>query len=81
MSPNWWPTIPGDTAPNAGALGIIESLAIGGNLAFRDAYVAAGGKNATFKLLDNGIHDWPEWGAQLQQVKRDLLYTLGAKPA
>jgi diacylglycerol O-acyltransferase/trehalose O-mycolyltransferase len=60
-------------------VGLIEGQAIGGNLAFRDAYLAAGGKNATFNLPDNGIHNWPDWGAQLQQLKPDLQRTLGAK--
>jgi diacylglycerol O-acyltransferase / trehalose O-mycolyltransferase len=72
---------PGDTAANAGALSLIEGQAIGGNLAFRDAYGAAGGKNVTFNFPDNGIHDWREWGAQLQQLKPDLQRTLGAKPS
>lgn len=62
---------PGDTAPNAGALSIIESQAIGGNLAFFDAYVA-GGKNATFTFPDNGIHDWPEWGCTAATTRARL---------
>jgi diacylglycerol O-acyltransferase/trehalose O-mycolyltransferase len=72
---------PGDDSPNAGGLSIIEHQAIGGNVAFRDAYTAAGGNYATFNFPDNGIHNWPEWGAQLQQMKPDIQRTLGAKPS
>jgi diacylglycerol O-acyltransferase/trehalose O-mycolyltransferase len=69
----------GNGASNGAGSGIIESQAIGGNLAFRDAYLTAGGKNATFVFPDNGVHNWPDWGAQLQQLKPDLLHTLTAK--
>jgi hypothetical protein len=59
---------PGDDSPNAGGLSIIE-------------HQAAGGNYATFNFPDNGIHNWPEWGAQLQQMKPDIQRTLGAKPS
>jgi diacylglycerol O-acyltransferase/trehalose O-mycolyltransferase len=67
-----------DNAPNQGVLSLIESQALGGNIAFRDAYVAAGGKNGVFNFPDTGIHDWPEWGGQLQQMKPDIQRVLGA---
>jgi diacylglycerol O-acyltransferase/trehalose O-mycolyltransferase len=33
-----------------------------------------------FNFDDNGTHDWPYWGAQLQAMKGDLQSTLGATP-
>ncbi len=56
----------------------LENMLRDSNLAFRDAYVAAGGKNAAFNFPDNGTHDWAYWGAQLQAMKPDLQRTLGA---
>jgi diacylglycerol O-acyltransferase / trehalose O-mycolyltransferase / mycolyltransferase Ag85 len=68
-------------APNAGVLGLIEGFTRDGNLAFRDEYIAAGGTNGVFNFPDTGIHNWPEWGQELQQMKPDLQRVLGAKPA
>jgi diacylglycerol O-acyltransferase/trehalose O-mycolyltransferase len=65
-------------AANAGILGFLEGFARESNLAFRDRYIAAGGTNAVFNFPDNGIHNWPEWGQQLQQMKPDLQRVLGA---
>jgi diacylglycerol O-acyltransferase/trehalose O-mycolyltransferase len=69
---------PADSGDSAGS-GLLEGQAMGTNLAFRDAYVAAGGHNATFAFPDNGVHDWGAWGAQLQQLKPDLQHALGVK--
>ena len=48
---------------------------------FQQAYLAAGGKNATFNLPPNGLHAWEYWGQQLQQMKPDIQRTLGVKSA
>ena len=45
-----------------------------------DAYLAAGGNNATFNFPE-GIHAWGYAGAQLQQMKPDIQRVLGATPA
>jgi len=54
----------------------LESLAIGSNMRFQEAYVAAGGRNATFNFPPAGNHSWAYWGAQLQALKPDLIATL-----
>jgi diacylglycerol O-acyltransferase/trehalose O-mycolyltransferase len=51
----------------------LEGLTIRTNETFKDNYIAAGGKNGVFNFPDNGTHDWPYWGAQLQQMKPDLI--------
>ena len=66
-------------APIAG-LGFLEGFAIDSNYAFKDAYLAAGGRNGVFNF-GNGIHSWGYWGQQLQQMKPDLQRVLGAPPA
>jgi diacylglycerol O-acyltransferase/trehalose O-mycolyltransferase len=76
---------PGDLAPaatqaNPGA-GILEGLTLQSNQNFQQAYLAAGGKNATFNLPPNGLHAWEYWGQQLQQMKPDIQRTLGVKTA
>jgi diacylglycerol O-acyltransferase / trehalose O-mycolyltransferase len=78
---NGTPTDPNLASPNApiGGLGFLEGFAIDSNHAFADAYVAAGGRNATFNF-PAGIHSWGYWGQQLQQMKPDIQRTLGAKP-
>jgi diacylglycerol O-acyltransferase/trehalose O-mycolyltransferase len=68
----------GSTAPVAG-LGFLEGFAIGSNLAFRDRYVAAGGRNGVFDFPD-GTHSWGYWGQELQRMKPDLQRVLGAAP-
>ena len=65
-------------APIAG-LGFLEGFAIDSNHAFKDAYLAAGGRNGVFNFAD-GIHSWGYWGQQLQQMKPDLQRVLGATP-
>ena len=55
-----------------------ESLLRPSNIKIQDAYIAAGGNNATFNFPPYGVHSWAYWGAQLQQIKPDLQRTLGA---
>ncbi|MCV7359704.1 esterase family protein [Mycolicibacterium fluoranthenivorans] len=74
---------PGDLAPaaaqtNPGA-GILEGLTLQSNQSFQQAYLAAGGKNATFNLPPKGLHSWEYWGQQLQQMKPDIQRTLGVR--
>jgi len=54
-----------------------ESLLRPSNIKFQDAYIAAGGNNATFDFPPYGVHSWEYWGAQLQQMKPNLQRTLG----
>jgi diacylglycerol O-acyltransferase/trehalose O-mycolyltransferase len=51
----------------------LEGLTVRTNRTFQDNYIAAGGKNGVFNFPDSGTHDWPYWGAQLQQMKPDLI--------
>jgi diacylglycerol O-acyltransferase/trehalose O-mycolyltransferase len=51
----------------------LEGLTLRTNKTFQDNYIAAGGKNGVFNFPDSGTHDWPYWGAQLQQMKPDLI--------
>jgi diacylglycerol O-acyltransferase/trehalose O-mycolyltransferase len=55
----------------------LEGLTIRTNETFRDNYIAAGGNNAVFNFPPNGTHSWGYWGAQLQQMKPDLISYLG----
>jgi diacylglycerol O-acyltransferase/trehalose O-mycolyltransferase len=55
----------------------LEGLTKDSNVAFQDAYTAAGGKNATFNFPPNGTHSWPYWSAQLDQMKPDIVRTIG----
>ena len=64
-----------NSAPVAG-LGFLEGFAIDSNLAFRDAYLADGGKNGVFNFPPGGTHSWGYWGQQLQQMKPDLQRVL-----
>jgi diacylglycerol O-acyltransferase/trehalose O-mycolyltransferase len=79
---NGTPTDPALASPDApiGGLGFLEGMAIDSNRAFSDAYIAAGGNNATFNFPD-GIHSWGYSGQQLQRMKPDMQRTLGAIPA
>lgn len=54
----------------------LETLAIGSNKRFQQAYEAAGGKNATFNFPPAGNHSWAYWGQQLQAMKPDLIATV-----
>ncbi|MCW2731731.1 MAG: putative esterase [Mycobacterium sp.] len=51
----------------------LEGLTVRTNRTFQDNYIAAGGSNGVFNFPDTGTHDWPYWGAQLQQMKPDLI--------
>jgi diacylglycerol O-acyltransferase/trehalose O-mycolyltransferase len=51
----------------------LEGLTVRTNRTFQDNYIAAGGSNGVFNFPDNGTHDWAYWGAQLQQMKPDLI--------
>jgi diacylglycerol O-acyltransferase/trehalose O-mycolyltransferase len=55
----------------------LEGLTIRTNKTFQDNYIAAGGHNAVFNFPPNGTHSWGYWGAQLQQMKPDLISYLG----
>jgi diacylglycerol O-acyltransferase / trehalose O-mycolyltransferase / mycolyltransferase Ag85 len=54
----------------------LESMAIKSNKDFQQAYLKAGGSNATFEFPSAGNHAWPYWGAQLQALKPDLIATI-----
>ncbi|MHC9294679.1 esterase family protein [Mycobacterium sp. LTG2003] len=54
----------------------LETLAIKSNKDFQDAYVKAGGRNASFHFPPAGNHAWPYWGSQLTALKPDLIATL-----
>ncbi len=56
---------------------VIEQTVLQSNLAFQNAYTAAGGHNATFNIDSNGVHSWGYWGAQLAAMKPDMQRTLG----
>jgi diacylglycerol O-acyltransferase/trehalose O-mycolyltransferase len=58
----------------------LEGFTLRTNKTFQDNYIAAGGKNGVFNFPSNGVHDWPYWGAQLQQMKPDIQRVLGATP-
>ncbi|OBI42240.1 diacylglycerol acyltransferase/mycolyltransferase Ag85A [Mycobacterium kyorinense] len=57
---------------------VIEQVILQSNDAFRDAYTAAGGHNATFNIDSNGVHSWGYWGSQLAAMKPDMQRTLEA---
>jgi diacylglycerol O-acyltransferase/trehalose O-mycolyltransferase len=78
---NGTPTDPGLASPDApiAGLGFLEGFAIDSNLAFKDAYLGAGGRNGYFSFPE-GIHSWGYWGQQLQQMRPDLQRVLGATP-
>ena len=55
----------------------LETITLDTNKQFEQKYIAAGGRNAIFKFPENGTHSWAYWGAQLQEMKPDLLRVLG----
>ncbi|MFV8172222.1 esterase family protein [Mycolicibacterium peregrinum] len=59
----------------------LENITINSNKEFQQKYVAAGGRNAKFEFPPNGTHGWNYWGAQLQQMKPDLLRVLSQNAA
>ena len=54
----------------------LENITIETNKQFQQRYVAAGGHNAKFNFPPNGTHSWGYWGAQLQDMKADMLRVL-----
>nr|WP_090278253.1 alpha/beta hydrolase family protein [Mycolicibacterium komanii]CRL73639.1 antigen 85-C [Mycolicibacterium komanii] len=62
-----------DADPTAASL---DASAPKSNKDFQKAYETAGGNNATFEFPAQGNHAWPNWGAQLQTLKPDLVTTL-----
>ncbi len=58
----------------------LEGFTLRTNKTFQENYLAAGGKNGVFNFPSNGVHDWPYWGSQLQQMKPDIQRVLGATP-
>jgi diacylglycerol O-acyltransferase/trehalose O-mycolyltransferase len=58
----------------------LEGFTLRTNKTFQTNYIAAGGKNGVFNFPQNGVHDWPYWGQQLQQMKPDIQRVLGATP-
>ncbi|TRW86135.1 esterase family protein [Mycolicibacterium sp. 018/SC-01/001] len=72
-----------DTGTDPGinlSAGSLETITIATNKEFRDKYLAAGGRNAIFNFPPNGTHSWGYWGAQLQQMKPDIVRLLAAPP-
>jgi diacylglycerol O-acyltransferase / trehalose O-mycolyltransferase len=55
----------------------LENITVDSNKEFQQKYLAAGGRNAVFNFPPNGTHDWAYWGAQLQQMKSDMISYLG----
>ena len=58
----------------------LEGLTLRTNKTFKDTYLADGGTNGVFNFPADGVHDWPYWGQQLQQMKPDIQRVLGATP-
>ncbi|MBX7432227.1 esterase family protein [Mycobacterium sp. Y57] len=54
----------------------LENITLSTNKEFRERYLAAGGRNAVFNFPPNGTHSWGYWGAQLQQMKPDIVRIL-----
>jgi len=57
----------------------LENITLQTNKQFEQKYIAAGGRNAVFKFPTHGTHSWGYWGAQLQEMKPDLLRVLGVQ--
>ncbi|BCO38313.1 esterase family protein [Mycobacterium heckeshornense] len=58
----------------------LESFTLRTNEAFRDNYIAAGGRNGVFNFPANGTHSWPYWNDQLVAMKPDIQRALAAAP-
>lgn len=70
-----------DAAGNIGnlmAAQFLEGFTLRTNLAFRDKYIAQGGRNGVFNFPSNGTHSWGYWGQQLQQMIPDMQKVLNA---
>ena len=58
----------------------LENITLSTNKEFQEKYQAAGGRNAVFNFPPNGTHSWGYWGAQLQQMKPDILRIINPPP-
>jgi diacylglycerol O-acyltransferase/trehalose O-mycolyltransferase len=58
----------------------LENITLATNKEFQEKYQAAGGRNAVFNFPPNGTHSWGYWGAQLQQMKPDILKIINPPP-
>jgi diacylglycerol O-acyltransferase / trehalose O-mycolyltransferase len=70
----------GASAGNLFNAKFLEGLTLRTNKTFKDTYIADGGTNGVFNFPADGVHDWPYWGQQLQQMKPDIQRVLGAVP-
>ena len=70
----------GASAGNLFNAKFLEGLTLRTNKTFKDTYIADGGTNGVFNFPANGVHDWPYWGSQLQQMKPDIARVLNAVP-
>lgn len=70
----------GASAGNLFNAKFLEGLTLRTNKTFKDTYIANGGTNGVFNFPADGVHDWPYWGQQLQQMKPDMQRVLGAVP-
>lgn len=68
--------IGGDSMPAK----FLESFTLRTNEAFRDNYIAAGGRNGVFNFPTNGTHDWGYWNQQLVAMKPDIQRVLNGAP-
>jgi diacylglycerol O-acyltransferase/trehalose O-mycolyltransferase len=57
----------------------LENIMLEANKEFQRNYMAAGGHNAVFNFPTSGTHSWGYWGAQLQQMKPDLVRILATQ--
>jgi diacylglycerol O-acyltransferase/trehalose O-mycolyltransferase len=70
----------GASAGNLFNAKFLEGLTLRTNKTFKDTYIADGGTNGVFNFPADGVHDWPYWGQQLQQMKPDIQRVLNAVP-
>ena len=70
---------PAADADQAGAAADLDAQTLVANKEFQQAYLQAGGKNATFTLPPAGTDSWESWGAQLQALKPDLIATVNSR--
>ncbi|MDT5092886.1 MAG: diacylglycerol O-acyltransferase / trehalose O-mycolyltransferase [Mycobacterium sp.] len=58
----------------------LENVTVNTNKEFQQKFQAAGGRNAVFNFPTSGTHSWGYWGAQLQQMKPNLIRLLQTPP-
>lgn len=76
---------PSDLDPDPSLMGsfaasYLENVTLDTTKEFQRKYQAAGGRNAVFNFPPAGTHSWGYWGAQLQQMKPDILRVLRVAP-